>query len=188
MRGIPMPSDSLQAAISPRVQEKRRRRREEILHAAFRAFRDTGYHATTLDTSPVAACRYPRAMPRACWTGGWNSRPGRGSKKPYRPSTPPARNHASSGTIPETRDPHRRRRSASAARDVHRQRGSCRRMRDRPDGSHRLRADRADSELDRTGRSTGSPASRFQPRTSLEIRQGDRPRVAGASDTDATAY
>ncbi len=44
-----MPSDSLQAAISPRVQEKRRRRREEILHAAFRAFRDTGYHATTLD-------------------------------------------------------------------------------------------------------------------------------------------
>jgi len=34
---------------SPRVREKRRRRREEILHAALRAFRDKGYHATTLD-------------------------------------------------------------------------------------------------------------------------------------------
>ena len=34
---------------SPRVREKRRRRRAEILHAALRAFRDKGYHATTLD-------------------------------------------------------------------------------------------------------------------------------------------
>ena len=34
---------------SPRVLEKRRRRRGEILHAALRAFRDKGYHATTLD-------------------------------------------------------------------------------------------------------------------------------------------
>lgn len=31
------------------VQEKRRRRRAEILHSALRAFRDKGYHATTLD-------------------------------------------------------------------------------------------------------------------------------------------
>ena len=34
---------------SPRILEKRRRRRAEILHAALRAFRDRGYHATTLD-------------------------------------------------------------------------------------------------------------------------------------------
>jgi len=34
---------------SPRVRAKRKRRREEILHAALRAFRDRGYHATTLD-------------------------------------------------------------------------------------------------------------------------------------------
>ena len=34
---------------SPRVQEKRSRRRDEILHAALRAFRDKGYHATTLE-------------------------------------------------------------------------------------------------------------------------------------------
>jgi AcrR family transcriptional regulator len=34
---------------SPHVREKRRRRREEIRHAALRAFRDKGYHATTLD-------------------------------------------------------------------------------------------------------------------------------------------
>ena len=34
---------------SPRVREKRRRRRSEILHAALRAFREKGYHATTLD-------------------------------------------------------------------------------------------------------------------------------------------
>jgi AcrR family transcriptional regulator len=34
---------------SPRILEKRRRRRAEILHAALRAFRSRGYHATTLD-------------------------------------------------------------------------------------------------------------------------------------------
>lgn len=34
---------------SPHVREKRRRRRAEILHAALRAFRDKGYHATTLE-------------------------------------------------------------------------------------------------------------------------------------------
>jgi AcrR family transcriptional regulator len=36
-------------ARSPRVMEKRERRRGEILHAALRAFRDQGYHATTLE-------------------------------------------------------------------------------------------------------------------------------------------
>lgn len=34
---------------SPRVRAKRERRREEILHAALRAFRKNGYHSTTLD-------------------------------------------------------------------------------------------------------------------------------------------
>lgn len=34
---------------SPRVRAKRERRREEILHAALRAFRKGGYHHTTLD-------------------------------------------------------------------------------------------------------------------------------------------
>ena len=34
---------------TPHVLEKRRRRRAEILHAALRAFRERGYHATTLD-------------------------------------------------------------------------------------------------------------------------------------------
>ena len=34
---------------SPRVAEKRDRRRREILRAALRAFRDKGYHATTLE-------------------------------------------------------------------------------------------------------------------------------------------
>lgn len=34
---------------SPRVAEKRRRRRREILHAALEAFRQRGYHATTLE-------------------------------------------------------------------------------------------------------------------------------------------
>lgn len=38
-----------QATASPKVQAKRRRRRAEILQAALRAFRDKGYHATTLD-------------------------------------------------------------------------------------------------------------------------------------------
>ena len=36
-------------APSPHVRAKRERRRTEILHAALRAFRDRGYHATTLD-------------------------------------------------------------------------------------------------------------------------------------------
>ncbi len=36
------------SAVSPHVLEKRRRRREEILHAALRAFGERGYHATTL--------------------------------------------------------------------------------------------------------------------------------------------
>ena len=34
---------------SPRIRAKRERRREEILHAALRAFRHRGYHRTTLD-------------------------------------------------------------------------------------------------------------------------------------------
>lgn len=34
---------------SPHVRAKRTRRRTEILHAALRAFRERGYHATTLD-------------------------------------------------------------------------------------------------------------------------------------------
>ncbi len=34
---------------SPHVREKRRRKREEILHAALATVRDRGYHATTLD-------------------------------------------------------------------------------------------------------------------------------------------
>ncbi|MDH4044293.1 MAG: TetR family transcriptional regulator [Gemmatimonadota bacterium] len=34
---------------SPHVRAKRQRRRTEILHAALRAFRQRGYHATTLD-------------------------------------------------------------------------------------------------------------------------------------------
>jgi len=33
---------------SPHVEEKRRRRRRQILHAALRAFRDKGFHGTTL--------------------------------------------------------------------------------------------------------------------------------------------
>jgi TetR/AcrR family transcriptional regulator len=41
--------DGAQATCSPRVREKRRRRRGEILHSALRAFRENGYHATTLD-------------------------------------------------------------------------------------------------------------------------------------------
>ena len=41
-----MPSS---AATSPRIQEKRERRRAEILHAALTAFREKGYHTTTLE-------------------------------------------------------------------------------------------------------------------------------------------
>ncbi len=36
-------------APSPRIREKRRRRRAEILHAALRAFKQKGFHATTLE-------------------------------------------------------------------------------------------------------------------------------------------
>jgi AcrR family transcriptional regulator len=39
----------VQTTVSPRVRDKRERRRAEILHAALRAFREKGYHATTLD-------------------------------------------------------------------------------------------------------------------------------------------
>ena len=40
---------SVPRASSPHVRAKRRRRREEILHSALRAFRARGYHATTLE-------------------------------------------------------------------------------------------------------------------------------------------
>ncbi len=45
-----MPNDPAPTAGSPHVREKRERRRAEILHAALRAFREHGYHATTLDS------------------------------------------------------------------------------------------------------------------------------------------
>ncbi len=44
-----MAQEHTSAARSPRVQEKRRRRRAEILHAALRAFGEKGYHSTTLE-------------------------------------------------------------------------------------------------------------------------------------------
>jgi len=44
----PAPTGSGAPDASDHVREKRRRRREEILHSALRAFRDKGYHATTL--------------------------------------------------------------------------------------------------------------------------------------------
>jgi AcrR family transcriptional regulator len=44
-----MPQGRTATTASPHVQEKRRRRRAEILHAALRAFRERGYHATTLE-------------------------------------------------------------------------------------------------------------------------------------------
>ncbi|MCH7874559.1 MAG: TetR family transcriptional regulator [Gemmatimonadetes bacterium] len=44
-----MGSQDLQTRRSEHVLQKRRRRRAEILHAALRAFREKGYHATTLD-------------------------------------------------------------------------------------------------------------------------------------------
>jgi len=43
-----VPRTANPTAPSPRVAEKRRRRRSEILHAALRAFRAKGYHETTL--------------------------------------------------------------------------------------------------------------------------------------------
>lgn len=43
-----MPQPSRMPA-TPHVREKRRRRRSQILHAALRAFRDHGFHGTTLD-------------------------------------------------------------------------------------------------------------------------------------------
>ena len=42
-------ADGGATSTSPHVREKRRRRRQEILHAALRAFKERGYHATTLD-------------------------------------------------------------------------------------------------------------------------------------------
>lgn len=44
-----MTDDQSSTLPSPHVRQKRKRRREEILHAALRAFREKGYHATTLD-------------------------------------------------------------------------------------------------------------------------------------------
>ena len=44
-----MPTSRTATKASPHVQEKRRRRRAEILHAALRTFRERGYHATTLE-------------------------------------------------------------------------------------------------------------------------------------------
>ncbi len=44
-----MSSGGVQTTVSPHVRDKRERRRAEILHAALRAFREQGYHATTLD-------------------------------------------------------------------------------------------------------------------------------------------
>jgi AcrR family transcriptional regulator len=44
-----MKANAKQSTPSPHVRAKRRKRREEILHAALRAFRSKGYHATTLD-------------------------------------------------------------------------------------------------------------------------------------------
>jgi len=43
-----MPYDAGAATTSAHVREKRRRRRDEILHAALQAFRRNGYHTTTL--------------------------------------------------------------------------------------------------------------------------------------------
>ena len=44
-----MPTSHSSSPPSRHVREKRQRRREEILRAALRAFREKGYHATTLD-------------------------------------------------------------------------------------------------------------------------------------------
>ena len=44
-----MPDSAANSTPTPHVQEKRERRRAEILHAALIAFRENGYHSTTLD-------------------------------------------------------------------------------------------------------------------------------------------
>jgi len=44
-----MPATGTRHAPSPHVAEKRDRRRREIMHAALSAFREKGYHATTLE-------------------------------------------------------------------------------------------------------------------------------------------
>jgi len=44
-----MPAEPNSPLPSPHVRAKRQRRRVEILHAALRAFRERGYHGTTLD-------------------------------------------------------------------------------------------------------------------------------------------
>lgn len=44
-----MPEPDRPSARSPHVRAKRQRRRNEILHAALQAFRQNGYHATTLE-------------------------------------------------------------------------------------------------------------------------------------------
>ena len=44
-----MATAEAQASYSPRIREKRRRRRAEIIHAALEAFREVGYHNTTLE-------------------------------------------------------------------------------------------------------------------------------------------
>lgn len=44
-----MPDSSSPTTSSPHVREKRARRRAEILHAALIAFRENGYHTTTLE-------------------------------------------------------------------------------------------------------------------------------------------
>lgn len=44
-----MADDPESTTLSPHVRKKRQRRRAEILHAALRAFRENGYHATTLE-------------------------------------------------------------------------------------------------------------------------------------------
>ena len=43
-----MTASSVAMPSSDHVRDKRRRRRDEILHAALTAFRETGYHSTTL--------------------------------------------------------------------------------------------------------------------------------------------
>ncbi len=44
-----MPDSAANSTPTPHVREKRERRRAEILHAALIAFRENGYHTTTLD-------------------------------------------------------------------------------------------------------------------------------------------